>query len=121
MALAASAWVTTEQELKLAVAAVVVVVVVATGGALVVGAALDDVVGDVEEDELHAARRMVAGPAATTPTMPRRSFGCSLIRHLERTRGSRVRRSVQIGVRLCQAIRGLVRRDDGSRGVLDLG
>jgi hypothetical protein len=112
--------VTTEQELKLAVAVVVVVVVVATGGALVVGAALDDVVGDVEEDELHAARRMVAGPAATTPTMPRRSFGCSLIRPLERTRGSRVRRSVQIGVRLCQAIRGLVRRDDGSRGVLDL-
>jgi len=66
--------VTTEQELKLAVVAAVVVVDAAD--ALVVGVAIDD----VEEDELHAARRMAAGTPTTIPTTPGRNHGCSLIR-----------------------------------------
>ncbi len=69
MALAASACVTTEQELKLVAVAVVVAV-----GALVVGAALDDVEDAVEEDEPHAVKRMAVGTATMIPTTPRRSF-----------------------------------------------
>jgi hypothetical protein len=77
MALAASAWVTTEQELKLAVVAAVVVV---DAGALVVVAELDDV-DDVDDlgEELHAAKTMVAGAATTIPTTPRCTHGCNLI------------------------------------------
>jgi hypothetical protein len=97
IALAASVWVTTEQELKLAVlvvavvvAPVVVVGAVVDGDPVVVGAVLDD----VEGDELHAARRMAAGTATTIPTMPGRSFGCSLIRPLGRIAGRDLRRSV---------------------------
>jgi len=75
MALAASARVTTEQELKLPVARLVVV---DATEALVVDAALDDVVVVVEE-EPHAATRMVAGTATTIT----RTSGRSLIRPLD--------------------------------------
>ncbi len=85
MALAASAWVTTDQELKLLVAAAVVDGVDATD-ALVVGAAIDE----LEEDEPHAASTMAAGTATTDPTTPRRI----LIRPLDRIGGRCVRRSV---------------------------
>jgi hypothetical protein len=76
MALAASAWVTTEQELKLA--ELPAVVVVGAGDvdagdveddeaeALVVVAALL-VVGDEEGEELHAARSVAVGTATTIP------------------------------------------------------
>ena len=70
MALAASAWVTTEQELKLP--EVVAPVVAVEAGAPMVGAALGDVVdeGDDDGDELHAARSTAAGAATTNRTMP---------------------------------------------------
>jgi pyruvate/2-oxoglutarate dehydrogenase complex dihydrolipoamide acyltransferase (E2) component len=95
--------VTTEQELKLAVVAEVVVVddavvdelVVVADDALVVGAVL----GDVEEEELHAVRRMAAVTATTTPTRPGGNFGFSLIRPLHRIGGCCVRRSVPQGDR----------------------
>jgi hypothetical protein len=75
MALAASARVTTEQELKLPVAAVDVV---DTADAVVVGAALDETV--VEDEEApHAAKKMTAGTATTVP----RTSGRSLIRPLD--------------------------------------
>jgi hypothetical protein len=79
MALAASAWVTTEQELKLAVPAVVVVVAtvvdeleatVVAADAVVVLVVLDG----VGEDEPHAANTTAAGRASTTPTLRTRSL-----------------------------------------------
>jgi len=84
MALAASACVTTEQELKLAVAAVVDVDAVVDGldaavvdtDALVVCVVLDD----VEDGELHAASGMAEKITTTTPTKPECSFGCSFIK-----------------------------------------
>jgi hypothetical protein len=84
MALAASAWVTTEQESELPVAAVVsaatgalvVAVVSAATDALAVGAGPDD----FEEDEPHAASRMVAKQATAILIPPRPS----LIRPLDR-------------------------------------
>ena len=78
MALAASAWVTTEQELKLAVAAEVIVVDDDDDGddgdgeeaeRFVVGDALVEV-GDHEGAELQAASRMAVGTASTTPVRP---------------------------------------------------
>jgi hypothetical protein len=93
MALAASAWVTTEQESELPVAtvvsaatgALVVAVVSAATGALVVGEATDALaVGagpdDFEEDGPHAASRMVAKQATAILIPPRPS----LIRPLDR-------------------------------------
>jgi hypothetical protein len=83
MALAASAWVTTEQELKFAVLAAVVVGAgdVDDGDAegLVVVAALV-VVGGEEGDELHAAKSVATGTATAIPMNLRRSFGCTFIR-----------------------------------------
>jgi hypothetical protein len=83
MALAAMAWVTTEQELKLVVVVVVALVVtgaVADALALVAGDELDD----VEVDELHPVRRMAAATASTIATLPGRNIECSLIRPLGR-------------------------------------
>jgi hypothetical protein len=77
MALAASARVTTEQELNLPVAALLVV---DATDALVAGAAPDEVA--VEEEEPHAARRT----AARTPTMIARTCARSLIRPLNPVR-----------------------------------
>jgi hypothetical protein len=78
IALAASAWVTTEQESKLAVVEVVVVV----ADALVVDGALE-APADCGADELHAARRMATGTPITIPTTPGCNFRCILIRLLE--------------------------------------
>src|ERR1039458_7418208 len=90
MALAASAWVTTEQESKLPVAAVVfaatdALVVDEAADALAVGAGPDNV-----EDEPHAARR-VAEKQATAILMPPRP---SLIRPPDRIMWKQVRRSL---------------------------
>jgi len=82
MALAASAWVTTEQELKFAVetAAVVVdadggVVVEPTDVVVVVPTdAVVDVTADDLEDELHAASNTIAVLATTIPTTLDRSL-----------------------------------------------
>jgi hypothetical protein len=100
--------VTTEQELKLAVLAELVVVVAAAVDeveapvvdGLVVGCVLDD----VEGDELHAARRMAAEPAAINPAMHERTFGCSLIRPLDRIAGRCARRRLPRGDRRCGAM-----------------
>jgi hypothetical protein len=67
MALAASDWVTTKQELK---SAVVAAVVVDATDALVVGPALDD----LEEDELQAASTIAAETPTNIPTTPGRSL-----------------------------------------------
>src|ERR1035437_7790592 len=100
MVLAASDWVTTEQESKLPVAAVVV----AAAGALVVGDATDvlavgetaDVLAvgagldDLEEDVPHAASRTVAKQATVILVPPKPS----LIRPLDRIMWKRVCRSL---------------------------
>jgi hypothetical protein len=82
MALAASAWVTTEQESTLPVAAAVIFV---AAGSLVVAEDTDPLaVGagpdDLEEDEPHAASRMVMKQARAILTPP----GPSLIGLLDR-------------------------------------
>jgi hypothetical protein len=83
MALAASAWVTTEHELKFAVEAAAVVVdadggvVVEPADAVVVETtdAVVDVTADDLEDELHAASNTTAVLATTIPT----TLDCNLI------------------------------------------
>lgn len=105
-ALAASVWVTTEQELKLAVEAEVVVVdttvvdelEVPVVDGLVVGAELDE----VEGDELHAASSTAAVPAAANPTRLERTFGCNLIEPLDRIEGRQADRSVLRANHLCR-------------------
>src|ERR1700733_1535415 len=67
MALAASAWVTTEQELKLPVAAAVVTLAESGAGALVASTAS----ADLEADEPHAASTM-AVQATVSAVMPGR-------------------------------------------------
>jgi hypothetical protein len=82
MALAASAWVTTEQELKFAVETTAVVVDAAGGVVVepadaVVAEATDAVVevtADDLEDELHAASNTTAVLATTIPTTLDRSL-----------------------------------------------
>ena len=106
-ALAASAWVATEQELKLAVEAEVVVVVDATVVGevevpVVDGLVVDVELDEVEGDELHAARRMAAVPAAANPTRLERTVGCSLIGPLDRIEGRYARRSVLRANHLCR-------------------
>jgi len=74
-ALAASAWVTTEQELKLreVVAGAALVDVLEADG--VDAVVLEDLAGD----ELHPASTAAAERAAKTPITPVRNFGSSLI------------------------------------------
>ena len=104
-ALAASAWVTTEQELKLAVEPEVVVVdttvVDEVGVPVVDGLVVGAVVDEVEGDELHAARRMAAVPAAANPTRLERTVGCNLIGPLDRIEGCCAVRSVLRANHLC--------------------
>jgi hypothetical protein len=109
MALAASAWVTFEQELNLPleVVAVLVVgevlgplVVGAVTGALVVGAAPD---GAGEEDEPHAASRMAAGTAARIPTAAGRTLIRSPDRFTRKLCGRNVFHEARHGYMRCAA------------------
>jgi hypothetical protein len=92
--------------LKLAVEAEVVVVdttvvdelEVPVVDGLVVGAELDE----VEGDELHAASRTAAVPAAANPTRLERTFGCNLIGPLDRIEGRQADRSVLRANHLCR-------------------
>jgi hypothetical protein len=80
--------VATEQELKLAAVAEVVVVDTAVDDGVevldVVEWVVATVVDDVDGEELQAAKRMAAEPAAMNPTAHERTFGRNLIGFLGR-------------------------------------